>query len=64
MGGVFSPFNIYDSFPRAEILPDARKTLADAAILGGCLLIVEEIEGFTDPLSLLQVFFITLCMNE
>ena len=58
MGGIYSPFKIYDSFPRTEILPDVRKTIADAAILNGILLIVEEVEGFQDPLDLLQVCYV------
>ena len=55
VGGVTSPFKIYDSFPRVEILPDVRKTIADAAILSGVLLFVEEVESFSHPLDLLQV---------
>lgn len=54
-GGVISPFKIYDSFPRVDILPDVRKTIANAGILSGLLLFLEEVEGSSDPLDLLQV---------
>ena len=33
VGGVVSPFKIYDSYPRMEIPMDAEKTISDSPIV-------------------------------
>ena len=55
VGEVTVPFKIFDIFPRVAILPDAKKTLEDCAIMTGCLLTVELATDIPHPLDLLQV---------